>query len=645
MNNIKLYYINGISRENTPYFDGTSSQESYMNSHLVGAPTDGFYVPHYQDVIEFATSDVWFSRVINYLSITFGGKVYYYFIDSIEYISEDLVSISITLDTIQTFMFDIDIHESIIERKFIDRVIDGKINRNYLRENLSNGVWEEPVYDYITLSDGVGCFIAQSTQYKNNPSERIENINAFLFEGEPVFDTSIKYFAPFKDYDFDGSDIQVLKSTITGTTSYSTYNQYLALADMVGAVEVECIYYLPFMPFEYTLEKDTSFQPSLNAMLIEGCKVLVLNSAPASYFQIISGESTQSSATVDLKVTIGFRDWDTITLYSPSTNTGVAYSSSLITQMVDDNYKSVNFGERSYAASFPLYYTDNCEVYCKYTADISTGTRIYGITDDYKSYTFSKGGLVVAPSIYFPKINDTWLNWQAQNRATLPMAALNVAVQGMKSMLSFAGSQALSAAKNMNIQKEPTFPRVGRSRVLKVDAVNQQYRRYAAGNIRAAEDTANKMDLAGGIIGAGASFMGTAASAMNAYLAPDSVKQTSNHLTDYISGSCRNVYYELKVIDFEQVAYYYHRFGFLVNTPFRSEYSMGKLMPFLTTLMSRYYFDYYKFQYADIDLNYLCTADMVDDVIDRLTSGIRVWYTDHATMCDYSYDNVERSVL
>ena len=156
MANITLYYVDGISRENTPYFDIIAHQDAFFAEHVVATPSDGFYVPFLNNKIVLSITDVGFSTKVNYLSLYFNSKHFYYFITDVVYISENEVEISIELDSVQTFMFNIVYHDGIVERKFIDRYKSATvINRDYIRENVSNGVWKEPIYNYITLSDYV----------------------------------------------------------------------------------------------------------------------------------------------------------------------------------------------------------------------------------------------------------------------------------------------------------------------------------------------------------------------------------------------------------------------------------------------------------------------------------------------------------
>ena len=152
-----FYYIRGISAMDTPYFSNIQAQQQYFAQHEV-ATIDEIYPPHYQNTIKVSKDNLDFNSQINYVSLEFNDKIYYYFIDSVRYINEDVMELSLTMDTIQTYMFDIIYNSATIERKLIRRYnADKIINRNYIRENISQGNYK--VENYTRYS------------YKNMPSD------------------------------------------------------------------------------------------------------------------------------------------------------------------------------------------------------------------------------------------------------------------------------------------------------------------------------------------------------------------------------------------------------------------------------------------------------------------------------------------
>ena len=141
---IRLHYIKGINEVDTPWFDTKSEQEAFFGNNIVWHDMDAYYPPYFMNTIRLSSEDIPFNSIdgkINYCSLVYSNKTYYYFIDSIDYVTDELVEITIEMDTIQTYMFDMLVSKPTIARMAIKRWGDkgDYINRNYIRENLSTG--------------------------------------------------------------------------------------------------------------------------------------------------------------------------------------------------------------------------------------------------------------------------------------------------------------------------------------------------------------------------------------------------------------------------------------------------------------------------------------------------------------------------
>lgn len=141
---IKLCYVQGISEVDTPWFDSKEVQTAYFDKHVIWVDDTSYYPPYFMNTIRLSSDDIPFndsSKKVNYCILEYDGKDYYYFIDSIDYVTDDLVEVTIEMDTIQTYLFDMRFNKAVISRMPILRWgDDGKsINRNYVRENLSTG--------------------------------------------------------------------------------------------------------------------------------------------------------------------------------------------------------------------------------------------------------------------------------------------------------------------------------------------------------------------------------------------------------------------------------------------------------------------------------------------------------------------------
>ena len=157
---LKLVHIKNISESDTPSFTTQTEQEDYFDNLQGITITDGWYPPYYENEIKFDTEDVSFDTNYNYLILSYNDRNYYYFIDDMTYVNEGVIAIHITMDTIQTFMFGATLSDVVIERKFINRWRDNYINRNYIRENLSENNYKTVEFEYLTNSNDYFTFVS-----------------------------------------------------------------------------------------------------------------------------------------------------------------------------------------------------------------------------------------------------------------------------------------------------------------------------------------------------------------------------------------------------------------------------------------------------------------------------------------------------
>lgn len=614
-NAITLYFINGISRENTPYFASLAAQTAYFAGLTSKrSVTDSYYVPHYKDIIKLTSSDVSIFDKFNYLSINFSNKNWYYFIDSITYISEDVFEIGISLDSIQTFMFDIDIHESIIQRKFIDRWDNGLINRAYIRENATDGDLVTHTFEVINSNKLKWIMVAKfgSDLSGNQTFGPVSTSFAFLTPSIYAYNAPYLYhFTPLTSGTLNGTVIS--SSTLTGA----------------GTVKPQCldVFIIPFIPIvNYSIDN------SSNITVSGGIHSEQIDTAASS---ITLTDTAYTYSIGSESINLGF---------ASNNLPGVLYDSKYILQMLDENYINLTFGDNQERTSFPLSTMTVLMLKASYWADMSSGTRYYNIGYPAWSYDDNRYMTICSNNnvLHLDVKNDPWKDYLARNRATFAGAVISD--MGSAVTLYARSIDMLNYNKKVDdllLSKKSYDKRFKRlklksSAMRDLNMAHDEYMATALGMMGSAMDSSVTQ------------YINTA---YNLQHSPSSVKMTGDGNAD-IAGVSPYISYRIqKVRDFEQVAYYYHRYGYYVNNPFKSVWRVNPpsyqpyLEPFLTTLKSRYYFDYYKFQYADIDLQLLCSEDMIDDIHDRLNKGIRVWYLNHGNMCDYSHDNVEVSVL
>lgn len=161
---ITLCYIEGINEVDTPWFDTIGEQTAFFDKAIVWHDDESYYPPYFMNTIRLSSDDIPFNSSkgkVNYCFLDYEDKRYYYFIDSIDYVTDDLVEIKIEMDTIQTYLFDMLISKPTISRMAIQRwgVKGDVINRDYIRENLSIGNMVQKSKEPIKADDSMGWII------------------------------------------------------------------------------------------------------------------------------------------------------------------------------------------------------------------------------------------------------------------------------------------------------------------------------------------------------------------------------------------------------------------------------------------------------------------------------------------------------
>lgn len=123
--------------QNTCLFASASAQRSYFN----GLPSKTFTKFTYQranrDYIQVSgIADDYFN--VNYLSFqnTPTSKIFYCFVDSVQYVNVGCARLSITIDVLQTYMFDYTLLDSFVER---EHSVTDNIGDNIVPEGIETG--------------------------------------------------------------------------------------------------------------------------------------------------------------------------------------------------------------------------------------------------------------------------------------------------------------------------------------------------------------------------------------------------------------------------------------------------------------------------------------------------------------------------
>lgn len=183
----KVYLLNTPLEDdmkNTLYFSSETAQRNYMNNQIVRTYNN---VSYQRDTSTFRCSTmIDYIRNCNYImfqNTAYSNKWFYGFIKKMTYVSDGLTDVQFEIDPLQTFMFDIVVRPSFVEREHTD---DDTVGANTLPENVELG---EYVKNTVTGTPqiGVSTFwyaVAVSDvvgQINHTPSSKINGLPNGLF--------------------------------------------------------------------------------------------------------------------------------------------------------------------------------------------------------------------------------------------------------------------------------------------------------------------------------------------------------------------------------------------------------------------------------------------------------------------------------
>lgn len=151
------------------FFASAAAQQEYFAGKVVKTLSAYSYVRKSWPLKVEATMEE--AKRWNYLFFrnTGSGKTYYYFIDTIEYINDGTVELGLTLDVIQTYLFDFNLGYSFVDRQHTESDI---IGANTVDEGLELGELVSNSNGDFTLSDQPSDYyiMVLSSVYMNGTS-------------------------------------------------------------------------------------------------------------------------------------------------------------------------------------------------------------------------------------------------------------------------------------------------------------------------------------------------------------------------------------------------------------------------------------------------------------------------------------------
>ena len=645
MGNISLYYIDGISRSNTPVFADQVSQRFFFASHGYYIIDDNsFYVPHFNDMITLSTEDIRFSSQYNYLSIKFNDKFYYYFIDSIKYISETVIELSISMDVIQTYMFNMSILNGELARNTIKRWVKESeqsqtylINRNYIRENHAK-------------SD----FVFRDVKYYNNQNDfsLTKSAGSSTFSGMVVIKTTTEATATEEkgtnfEYTFDNWNlhitdaftyyfIPVSQGKISNNQRWSSPTQanlqVEARNSLIRKIKTDAtikdVYYLPFNP----LTGVEVYQEIVNFSGVTDLEMVDVQQIANQYLiGIVEGRTPYVKTHKDL-YTFDFER---------NTNRLVAFDIKYIPALLDENYLRLEFGESSVSAVFPLYELTKPELTLNYIGIINDGTRVYYCTGDSNVNVIEepvygssfkdlfKTAAVASSASRIDILTDPYSEYMTYTKGALIGALVQTAGGAFSSFAS-------GAMTNAAIGKH-TYG----SYALSAGDADMQSRQLMIGDYRR---SINDINTGRNIAGSASPLVSWAQGGLNATFMPDKVRQVGSANTDRVTNAITVRTTTYNVQDIEEVGKFYETYGYKVTDIVHSVS--------LSSFSNRVYYDYILINNATIKLTGVLQDNLTVSLIaDRLSEGLRLWHTyDDELICETDgfymgqvclYDNAE----
>ena len=489
-----------------PYFTTASQMATFMANHYVGdaSSLDGsYYPPYFRNTIKLSKSvDFDYENgSCNYLSLeSEDGYIYYYFIDRIDYISPDVYSIDIHMDTIMTYWFNIRVSAFMIERAFINRwgpKDSIAINRDYIRENYSNGKYKIKTH---TIVDGMmsdnWVVIAEINKVKftesgdseapakmcNNWSQPTKQIfidinGNNLFNSIPqqthkqgvilwsfvnsVFDTETytlndrEAYYVYPDYTYT--------SPLTGATfSVATGKLDNPINQLINNPNLHNIFIIPFIPFskDISITKvagSRTYNITLDPMYMNfGGRDKPANDPIKLRYGFVRGAynpnmlqaidqfdgayADKMSPFAPIRSVVKNSTFAFGSEFTKNTSIGIAFSKNYCPQLIDTNYIQVTFGSLYANTTYPIEYLTLAGLYGKYYADCFTGKRYYYITNSSTSYNDTYCTIVCDDNILsLEMLNDPWKDYEANNRSRWATIGVGAGVNAVKDLIGIAG--------------------------------------------------------------------------------------------------------------------------------------------------------------------------------------------------------------
>lgn len=591
-----LYYIRGISRFDTPRFANIIEQNKYFDLHKKKTIHE-LYPPFFTNSIKMLYTDFdIINNEVNYFSLVFRNKTYYYFIDNVNYIDLGVYEINITLDVIQTYFFDIKINSINVIRQSIKRWNGNDINRDYIRENLSNSSDFKKDITYYSIPTNKWLLVEAVSKLDTGSEEYAPSL--ITIKDILITNGTYLYLLPLPSIpkNYQNKKINIfLREELVDQYSYIDYMK--ALNTLMRNPNVLNISFIN-MSENNNLDYNVVYNETINITInynsnLYSLKTYLINKDNVGSVFIEKGVNFINQIEYNI-------------FFDKNTSRRVNFNYRYIPQLLDENYIDFKWGERLGYTSISLSKLKSTNLFLDYKYDLCSGERIYNINS---SQFFTN--IVNKTKQNMRLYNGAWENYIATNKGTL--------------------TTGIDLAKQNNLFQ--TSKNVFNSSVL---------------------------GIAGGILGSPSLISGGTGGLLNSYAdyfikdynieqnlkitkenliyTPDTEKQGNTITSDIENNSLEIFAYSAYVDDIEEVARKLEYFGYKVNKTYRNVTLFGD------ELYNRLYYNVIKADEIFITIsNHINTEDLIFSIKERLRSGLRLWnmIINVEMLTNLKYDNVE----
>lgn len=596
---IRFIHYAGLSASDIPYYKGID-YDAFFETYVVHEYEDGdaYYPSFYLNAIKVDASDFGLmSSSCNLIEIKneSQGVTAFYSISKITYINENVYSLSIKMDTILTFMGRISLSDCVVNRALIERWKDEKINRAYIRENLSvaNKVRDVSSFKYLndpSMKDWM--LVTRWSEYDGN-YETVARASSYAYVNDSDYsnlvkreditgDIKISPFALYEDLNYNADASAMFKETY--------------ISAMVDA------FVIPFNPVDdITVASDGTYSIAsayvyLYQLNYEGM------SGEVVYYVHPRGMWRLKTHETEIIGDLGI---------ARNEGLGRAFDWHLVPACLDENYISLVFGSNSANEGYPLHLLEDTYLWGWYTCAFSTGSRTYGLLPGDSSgpttYEDAAQATITDDALMsYEMINDNWATYVSANKYRW--------AQIQSSSASGVTDSTFEGAMKGMMSKESTA--------------------YEGAALGLASG------LSAGIGGVTNQFFKD----LNARATPATISGNA-FCNDKIHSGLGMIFRYWDVVqDIAQVAKRFEREGYRIDA---YEEKTIALRDLLDEYNIRHYWGVICAQAHAHLSNFPEDDSICSDIERRLTQGLRYWNVanEGVTFGDYSYDNVEEAYL